>query len=121
MLPVQLCDNCIRTHLIETGTCPKCGKEDMLCDDVVPDQTMRKEIQKFKLDSLRPTADLAIEGPKAEGQGLASPASPAGQLPSPGVAPEGQQVASPEAIPPLPPRRLAASHGDCAGGAEAEV
>ena len=99
----SFCDNCIRTHLIETGTCPKCGKEDMLCDDVVPNQTMRKEIQKFKLDSLRPTAGLAIEGPKAEGQGLASPASPAGQLPSPGVAPEGQQVASPEAITPAAP------------------
>lgn len=61
----SFCDKCIRSQLIETGVCAKCGKEEMLCDDLVPNPTLRQEIKKHVLDSLNPAAsDLAIEKPK---------------------------------------------------------
>ncbi|QDZ23091.1 hypothetical protein HOP50_09g56310 [Chloropicon primus] len=76
----SFCDDCIRSKLIETGTCPKCGKEEMLCDDLVPNPTLRNAIQEHKLAHLKQPAALAIEmgeekgGQLSPGLGLSSPA-----------------------------------------------
>ena len=60
------CDNCIRNELIETGICPKCKKEDMLCDDLVPNPTLRKEIQNHTRAQVTPQANpLSIEKSEA--------------------------------------------------------
>jgi hypothetical protein len=62
----SFCDNCIRNELIETGVCPKCKKEDMLCDDLVPNPALRKSIQNHIRAQLNPQASLALEGGKGD-------------------------------------------------------
>lgn len=62
----SFCDSCIRGHLIETGTCPKCGKKDMLCDDLLPNQSLRKAIQNHVRSHLKPQATLSIEKDKGK-------------------------------------------------------
>merc|ERR1739848_614163 len=57
------CDKCIRTNLINTGTCTNCGKENMLCDDLLPNPTLRRAIQSYLRAGSN--SEPKVEQPKA--------------------------------------------------------
>ena len=39
---VPFCDACVRKVVTATGTCPSCQKEGVLCDDLEPDEDLRR-------------------------------------------------------------------------------
>ena len=45
----SFCDPCIRKVLISSGTCPKCNKKDVLCDDLEPNHPLRQAVREFQL------------------------------------------------------------------------
>eukprot|EP00216_Chloropicon_sp_CCMP2111_P001646 CAMPEP_0198238278 /NCGR_PEP_ID=MMETSP1446-20131203/3974_1 /TAXON_ID=1461542 ORGANISM="Unidentified sp, Strain CCMP2111" /NCGR_SAMPLE_ID=MMETSP1446 /ASSEMBLY_ACC=CAM_ASM_001112 /LENGTH=577 /DNA_ID=CAMNT_0043920669 /DNA_START=333 /DNA_END=2066 /DNA_ORIENTATION=- len=103
----SFCDSCIRPKLIETGCCPVCEKTNMLCDDLLPNPTLRKTIQTYiRSGETAEEATAADDGSEEQKQLTNDVSNTNPAAPTPNTTVEQPSNAVPQA-PPLQP-----SNGD---------